>query len=93
MSATSTDATAADFHNNTAPQALIRIAIPSFKIGWGKPKARKPKYSGPTREEFQNLFGDDLHRSMETKVALTPEERRDYDQAVDLRDALYGKSH
>jgi hypothetical protein len=80
--------------NDTAPRALVRIAIPSFKIGWRKSKSATKKPVGPTVEEFQSLFQDDFRRTAKAKIVMTDEERQDYNQAVDLRSALYGpKSH
>ncbi len=84
------ESAATDLLIDTAPRALVRIAIPSFKIGWRKSNARNKMPVGPTVEEFQSLFQDDFRRSAKTKIALTDCERRDYNQAVDLRAALYG---
>lgn len=92
MSATTTNTTAANLLNETAPRAVIRIAIPSFLPGWGKSKKRATKPASSIREEFQSAFND-LNRTVDAKVVLTREERRDYDQALDLRAALYSKSH
>ncbi len=90
MSATTTETAATNFLTDTAPRALVRIAIPSFKIGWRKSYASNRLPVGPTVEEFQSLFQDDFRRSAKAKIVLTDEERRDYNQAIDLRTALYG---
>ncbi len=90
----STESAATDLLIDTAPRALVRIAIPSFKIGWRKSKAGNKLPVGPTVEEFQSLFQDDFRRYAKANIVLTDEERHDYNKAVDLRTALYGpKSH
>ena len=92
MSATTTTTAAANLLNETAPRALVRIAIPSFKFWKGGAKASKHA-KAPSREEIQNLFNDDLHRSLGSKVVLTDEERNYFEMSLELRDALYAKSH
>ena len=90
----STESAATDLLNDTAPHALVRIAIPSFRIGRRKSRNVNKKPVGPTVEEFQSLFQDDFRRSAKAKIVLTDEERLDYNKAVDLRTALYGpRSH
>jgi len=90
----STESAATDLLNDPAPRALVRIAIPSFKIGWRDSKTDNKLPLGPTVEEFQSLFQDDFRRSAKAKIVLTDKERREYNQAVDLRTALYGpRSH
>jgi len=93
MSATMTNTGANDFSYDAVPPAFIRIAIPSFKIGWGKSKTQNPEFKGITRAEFQRLFNEDLNPSVNTKMVLTPKELRDYDRLLALRAALCGTAH
>lgn len=90
MSVTTNDRTNDKIIIDATPKAMVRIAIPSFKIGWRKTKKRSSKPSGPSREEYQNLFQDEFRRSANSDVALTQDERLDYNQALSLRSALYG---
>ena len=74
---------------DTAPKPMLRIAIPSFRIQRRKTKFGAQKTPGVMRQEFQDLFNDDLRRPVDS-ISLTAEERSDYDLALELRKALYG---
>lgn len=84
-----------DFRTDTnttydaAPKPMLRIAIPSFRMQRRKTKFGAKKNAGATRQEFLDLFSDDLRRPVDS-ISLTAEERSDYDQALELRKALYG---
>lgn len=84
-----TDTAAADQIPDTEPAAWLRIAIPSFKVGRREPKSRNKKPNRSSIEEWQSLFKDDFRRTAKANVVLTEEERRDYNQLVNLRAALY----
>ena len=84
-----TDTAAADQITDPEPAAWLRIAIPSFRIVRREAEARDPKPNGRSIEEWQSLFKDDFRRTTKANVVLTDEERRDYNQLVNLRAALY----
>ncbi len=52
--------TASNMLRDSSRLTMIRIAVPSFKTGWRKSKDSKNKNASPTREELQELFGDEL---------------------------------
>ena len=47
---------------DSASRAKVRIAIPSFKFGRLKSISAKPEMEIATREEFQDLFNEELRR-------------------------------
>ncbi len=71
---------------------MFRLAIPAWTFGRRRRPQNNKRGLHTSRDEIINLFDEELRRPVVSTLMLSPQERKEYNEALKLRRALYEAS-